>query len=99
MNSGPNVTDLVCATDKPGRVETVFQSGNEKSLNAFTLAGAAMKSGYHVRPSDVFILNIELMNMEDKENWVWLAISYDYLESAHPEYDQYKEGKLLWLNL
>jgi hypothetical protein len=54
-----------------------------------------MKTGYRVRSSDYFVLNSELMNMNEEEKWVWIALTYDYIE----KFEEYKESKVLWLSV
>lgn len=68
-------------------------SGNEKSMGGFALKDATIKSGYRLSASDNFILSTELMNMDDKEKWAWVTLTYEYLEGAQPEY---KQGKTVW---
>jgi hypothetical protein len=42
------------------------------------------------------VLNTELMNLDDSEKWVWLTLTFDYLEGSH---SNYKNGKLVWLSI
>ncbi|TLD39332.1 Threonine synthase [Venturia nashicola] len=90
LNIGP--TDPVCG----GPIEHLFESGNEKTEIGFGLPDGNIKSGYHVRKDDVFLLNTELMNMDDKEKWVWLQMSFDVVEGHDPAY---KDGKVIWMSI
>jgi hypothetical protein len=92
INAGMQVKDATCF----GMVETVFESGNERSDFPFYVPQSGVKSGYHVRNSDVFVINTELMNLEDNEKWAWLTMEYDYLEGFKPDW---KEGKVVWMSV
>jgi hypothetical protein len=74
----------------------MFMSGNERSMNGYGVPGAQVKSGYRLHKEDSFILTTELMNLEDKEKWVWLTISYEYLDGHRPDY---KDGRMLWMSI
>lgn len=90
LNIGP--TDPVCG----GPIEHLFESGNERTDIEFALPGAAIKSGYHIKKDDVFLINTELMNMDDKEKWVWLQLTFDFIEGHDPAY---KDGKVIWMSI
>jgi len=77
-------------------VENLFMSGNERSEAKWAIPGSHVKSGYHLHSSDTFLLNTELMNLDEREKWVWLTLTFDYLEGPHPEY---KEGKVVWMSI
>jgi hypothetical protein len=36
------------------------------------------------------------MNLDDKEKWVWLTLTYNYIEGAHREY---KSGRIIWMSI
>jgi hypothetical protein len=91
-NMGPNVTELTCGNRK---FEPLFESGNERTEIPFTSATPGWKTGYRVRQSDFFVLNSELMNMNEQEKWVWITINYDYIEN----FEGYKESQILWLSV
>jgi len=93
LNSGPNVIEPNCGR---GKVENMFMSGNEKSTNVFALPGASIKSGFSIAKVNNFILTTELMNMKDVEQWVWMTLSFDYLEGEHPTF---KNGKTVWSSI
>jgi hypothetical protein len=57
---------------------------------------SSVNVGYHLRSSDELLFNVELMNMEDKEKWVWLTLNWDYIEGPHPEY---MDGKVVWMSV
>ncbi|KAF2429701.1 hypothetical protein EJ08DRAFT_697973 [Tothia fuscella] len=110
-NVGPEVNDAVCRSGKidlgagmggltelePGYgVEHLFESGNEKTYVDFSVKESPIKLGYHLRTTDELLFNIELMNMEDREKWVWLTLNWDYREEVN---DQYKEGHVVWMSI
>ncbi|KAE9986858.1 hypothetical protein EG328_004577 [Venturia inaequalis] len=91
LNAGPEVREPTC--DLP-RVENIFMSGNDRSVSDFALQNSTIKSGYTIKPSDTFILSTELMNMDDKEKWVWVTLTYEYIDGPTPP--GYKQGKTVW---
>lgn len=93
LNSGPNVIEPNCGA---GKLENIFMSGNERSYGGFALPNSTVKSGYSLTPKDKFVLTTQLMNMEDKEKFAWVTITYEYLEGAHPDY---KQGKTVWQSI
>ncbi|KAF2663348.1 hypothetical protein BT63DRAFT_461457 [Microthyrium microscopicum] len=93
LNTGPQVLDGNCGTSK---IDNMFMSGNERSMNGYSLPNAKIKSGYRIHKDDSFVLTTELMNMQDKEQWVWLTISYEYLDGHQPDY---KDGRMLWMSI
>jgi hypothetical protein len=68
-------------------------AGNEKSTVIFSVANSTVKSGYHISSADTLMLNTQLMNMEDREKFVWVAITYAFLEKPSP--DVYR-SHMLW---
>jgi len=70
--------------------------GNEKTANGFALPNSTVKSGYSLTPQDSFILTTELMNLEDKEKWAWVTLTYEYLDGPHHDY---KQGKTVWMTI
>ena len=76
-------------------MESIFESGNERTEVFFTSASSGLKTGYHIRSTDMFILNSELMNMNNSEKWVWITLTYDYVE----KFQEYKESKVLWVSV
>jgi hypothetical protein len=110
-NVGPEVNDAVCRSGKidlggvmgglmelePGwGVEHVFESGNERTDIEFSVHNSSVNVGYHLRTTDELLFNVELMNMEDKEKWVWLTLNWDYIEGPHPEF---MDGKVVWMSV
>jgi hypothetical protein len=93
LNAGPGVVEPNCGT---GKVENIFMSGNERTTGGFALPNSTVKSGYTLKKDNYFILNTELMNMGNNEKFVWMTISYEYLEGLHPEY---KQGKTIWMSI
>jgi len=92
-NVGMDIKDPNCGVRY---LETVFMSGNEKSEGMFNYLNTTIKSGYHILPNDTFLLNTELMNMDNNEKWVWPTMTYDYIEGEHPEY---KDSKIIWMSI
>jgi len=92
FNFGFEVKDAVCG----GMGETVFERGNELTDCPYYVPNTGVKTGYHVRYNDMFVINTELMNLEDKEKWAWLAMDYEYIEGFDKEW---KEGKLIWMSV
>jgi hypothetical protein len=92
VNMGKEVRDATCDKDS----EHIFESGNERSDLRFYSPESGMQSAYHVRKSDSFALNTELMNMEDKEKWVWVTLDFNYIEGFDPAW---KEGKIVWISV
>lgn len=76
------------------RVENIFMSGNERSIGGFALENSTIKSGYTLTPKDNFILSTELMNMDDKEKWAWVTLTFEYMDG--PTQAGYKQGKTVW---
>jgi hypothetical protein len=74
----------------------MFMSGNERSLNAYGLPEAKIKSGYSINPSDTFVLATELMNLKDTEQWAWLTITYEMIDGHHSDF---KQGRVLWMTI
>jgi hypothetical protein len=92
VNRGTEVWDATCGKNS----EHVFESGNERTVIPFYLPETSIKAGYHLRTSDKFAINTELMNMQDEEKWVWLTLSFDLLEDVAPEW---KESKVVWASI
>jgi hypothetical protein len=77
-------------------LEDIYMAGNEKTEAEYSVRNSSVKTGYHLLAADSFVLNTELMNMEDKEKWVWLTLTFDYLDGEHREY---KDGKIVWMTI
>jgi hypothetical protein len=71
-------------------------SGNERTIGGFALPNATIKSGYSIGKANTFILQTELMNLHDKEKFVWMTISYEILPGLHMDF---KQGKTVWMNI
>jgi hypothetical protein len=93
MNVGINVKEPVCGKTL---LENIFMVGNERTTSLFGVKGSKIKSGYHLNDSDMFVLNTEIMNMDEKEKWVWVTVTYDYIDGFNPEF---KEGKMIWQSI
>jgi len=92
FNMGMQVKDATCF----GMMENLFESGNERTDFPFYIPQSGVKSAYHVRNSDTFVINTELMNLEDTEKWAWLTMEYEYIEGFDPAW---KEGKVVWMSV
>lgn len=92
MNSGKQVEDPVCGGD----VERVFESGNERTRLDFAVRNSTLKSSYRLHSTDSLLINNEFMNLDDKEKWVWLTLTYEYIDGFSPEY---KESKVIWMSI
>jgi hypothetical protein len=93
LNSGPQVVEPTCGQSL---VESFFLTGNERTQGGYALHGTKIKSGFKLKPQDQFIMQTELMNLENKEKWVWQTITFEYLDGPQPEF---KNGKTIWLTI
>jgi len=93
VNVGRSVKDPVC---NGAYMENVFMSSKERNPGLFFQANSSVKTGYHVLPEDSFVLTTELMNMDNKDKWLWVTMTYDYIDGDHPEL---KDGKVIWMSL
>jgi len=92
-NAGPKVWDSNCGNS---RVENIYMAGNERSSVGYGIQGAKIKTGYKLQPQDMFAMTTQLMNMEDKEKWVWITMNFEYLDGPQPDY---KVGKPIWMSI
>jgi len=93
LNAGPDIVDPNCGL---GPIEDIMMSGNERTYVAFAPANTTLKTGYHVKANDKFIISNELMNMDKEEKWVWMTIDYEYHNK--PEIvAKYAKSKMVWL--
>jgi len=82
INTGSGVKDYMCGGKG---MEVIMEDGNEREPNRFyTPENKAIKSGYHLNADDKLVITTELMNLDPKEKYVWLTITYEYLEGKHP---------------
>jgi hypothetical protein len=77
-------------------MENVFMSSKEQNPGVYHAPNSTVKTGYHLLPDDTFTLSCELMNMEAREKWLWVAMTYDYIEGDHTEL---KDGKVVWMTI
>jgi hypothetical protein len=77
-------------------MENVFMSSKERNPGVFSQPDSPVRTGYHVLPDDQFVLSTELMNMDNREKWLWVTMTYDFLDGDHTEI---KDGKVIWLSL
>jgi hypothetical protein len=94
FNAGPSASTGACSQPLP--IENMFMVGNEKSFVYFGLANSTIRSGYRLTPSDTLILDTQLMNMEDKEKWVWVTVTYEYLDGPQVGF---KSGRNVWTSI
>jgi stress up-regulated protein Nod 19 len=92
FNTGRDVRAPICQNST---IEIIYTNGNEKSIGYYGLNNATVKSGYPVSDSDKFVLNTQLMNMEDKEKYVWVTLTYHYI----PDAKDLREARLHWMTL
>jgi hypothetical protein len=92
LNIGTEVSDAVCG----GPIELIFATGNERTSIDFALHNGTMKTGYHIQTSDTFLINTELMNMDNREKWVWLHLTFDYVDGFPQEY---KDARVIWMSI
>jgi hypothetical protein len=71
-------------------------SGNERTEIKFSVQNSTVKSAYYLHPTDTLLINNELMNLDNEEKWVWLTITFEYLEGFSPEY---KQSKVIWQSI
>jgi len=93
FNSGPQVNYTFCKNEP---IEILYMNGNEKTRALYGVPTANVRSGYNVHDSDKFVLNTQLMNLEDKVKWVWVAMTYDYI--LQPGWNV-KSSKLNWMSM
>ncbi|KAF2431429.1 hypothetical protein EJ08DRAFT_660018 [Tothia fuscella] len=93
VNVGPGVVDTDCSSPY---YDYFFENGNEKEHVLYANQSSLSKSGYHLRQKDVLFLNTEVMNMDEKEKWVWLTLNYDYIDHVPAGY---KEAKVMWMSI
>jgi hypothetical protein len=77
-------------------MENVFMSSKEKNPGIFFSPTSSVRTGYHVLPEDTFVLSTQLMNMDNKDKWLWATMTYDYVDGDHTEL---KDGKVIWMSL
>jgi hypothetical protein len=94
INTGPTVRDYMCGGKK---MEVIMEDGNERMPNRFYEPAAPFKSGYHLSADDKLVVTTELMNLDPKEKYVWLTISYEYLDG--PPKANFKQGHQLFLSI
>ena len=90
LNAGPNVES--CGVP----VETIFMSGNERMVSEFGVPDSTIKSGYRLTSQDSFTLHTQLMNMDDVERWVWVTVTFDFLDGPQP---QFRSGKAVFMSI
>lgn len=93
VKDGLGVRDIVRQNET---MEYVFESGNERSEVVFFIPNSTVSIRYFLRSAERFILNTKFMNMEDKEKWVWLTLTYNYVKGTPPAY---KDARVVWMSI
>lgn len=70
MNPGLNVREPVC-----GKIMV----GNTRTTSQFGVKGSEIDSGYDLSNPNMFILNTEMMNMDEREIWIGVTVTYELL--------------------
>jgi hypothetical protein len=89
---GPRVYDPVCGESN---TETLFSSGNERSTVRFHSAQSPIKSGYHVRADDTLTVVGEYKSEVDREQHVWLTLTYEIFDGPQP---RFRDAHVVWLS-
>jgi hypothetical protein len=89
---GPKVFDPVCGESN---TETPFSSGNERSTVRYYSPLSPIKAGYHIRPDDTITLVGEYKSEIDREQYVWLALSYEVFDGPQPKF---RDSHVIWLS-
>ncbi|KAF2395823.1 hypothetical protein EJ06DRAFT_560306 [Trichodelitschia bisporula] len=93
--TGPTVTPL-CNSTYP--IDELFMGGNEKSLIPYSLGNeSTILSAYHLGAQDKLILSTQLMNMQDREKWVWLTMDFEWLPAA--EAPNHRKSRFIWASI
>jgi hypothetical protein len=80
-------------------------SGNERTMANFSVPDASIRTAYRVGPDDAFVLNTELQNFAEREQYVWQSITYDVYDkppvssngtAATPPF---RQSKIVWLTI
>jgi hypothetical protein len=87
--------DNVCSF-WPG--ERIFSSSKELTVTAFGDVGKkTTKAAFPIGPTDVFTMQLELMNMDVLPRDVFLTLDYEYIPGPRPE--GWKIAKAMWLDI
>jgi hypothetical protein len=89
---GPRIHDPVCGESN---TETLFSSGNERSTTRFYSPASPIRSGYRVRRADTLTVVGEYKSELDREQWVWLTLSWELFDGARPEF---RDAHVVWLS-
>jgi len=77
--------------------ERFSTSGNERWVKRFNSHG---KWGFHFGPGhETWVAAIKLQNFSDEEKELYLTISYEWLSLDSPEAKDYRNVKVLWLDV
>jgi hypothetical protein len=76
--------------------ETLFSSGNERSTSKFYSGPKSpIKAGYHVHPEDTLTIIGEYKSEVDREQYVWLALSYEIFDGPQPNW---RDAHVIWMS-
>jgi hypothetical protein len=94
LDEGPGIVDAVCHSSK---MESIFESGNEKTVIPMSLGNIPfLKTGYNIKSVDKFTLINEFQNQNKEEQYVWLTLSFEYYDGPRPNF---KDTKIIWLSV
>lgn len=78
-------TDSVCGNKYYGRGQRWFASGNERLAVPFSLDGK-VPSGYYIGPSDVMVMETELMNQAMYDQTVMVTITFEWIPGKQEDF-------------
>jgi len=73
-------------------------SGNERTKIPLSFGDQIpdLKTGYRIHGDDNLIFVNEFQNSADEEQWIWLALDYEYYDGAQPDS---KTTKMGWMQI
>lgn len=89
---GSRIFDPVCGESN---TETPFSSGNERSTVRFYSPESPTKFGYRIHADDTMTIVGEYKNEIDREQWVWLALSFELFDGPQPEF---RNSHVIWMS-
>jgi hypothetical protein len=92
FNTGKDVHPPIC---RKSTIDIIYMNGNERTKAYFGVNTSTVKTGYPVSNNDQFVLNTQLMNMEDREKYIWVTLTYDYI----PDPIGIRDARLNWLTM
>jgi hypothetical protein len=92
VNAGPKIRDPVCGESN---TETLFSAGNERTVTRFYNPTLPVKAGYRLHEEDVLTIVGEYKNEIDKEQWVWLTLTWELFDGKQPTF---KDSHVVWMS-